>query len=82
MSALTHRDRHQHVHPVPVGRGLFLIQTNAQPSTNSTMLSIHQNGEHDEFIQFDQILTDSSIIVMLDELEIRIDWDTKSVAIE
>jgi hypothetical protein len=46
------------------------------------MLSIHQNGEHDGFIQFDQTLTDSSIIVMLDELEIRIDWDTKSVAIE
>tara|TARA_Y100000589_G_scaffold291992_1_gene295847 strand:+ start:2253 stop:4346 length:2094 start_codon:yes stop_codon:yes gene_type:complete len=65
-----------------INGGLFLIQTNAQPSTNSTMLSIHQNGEHDEFIQFDQILTDSSIIVMLDELEIRIDWDTKSVAIE
>ena len=65
-----------------INGGLFLIQTNAQPSKNSTMLSIHQNGEHDEFIQFDQILTDSSIIVILDELEIRIDWDTKFVTIE
>ena len=46
------------------------------------MLSIHQNGEHDEFIQFDQILTDSSMIVMLNNLEIRIDWDMKSVVIE
>ena len=65
-----------------INGGLFLIQTNAQPSTNSTMLSIHQNGEHDEFIQFDQILTDSSMIVMLNNLEIRIDWDMKSVVIE
>ena len=46
------------------------------------MLSIHQNGEHDEFIQFDQILTDSSMIVTLDTREIRINWDTKSVVIE
>ena len=65
-----------------INGGLFLIQTNAQPSTNSTMLSIHQNGEHDEFIHFDQILTDSSTIVTLDNREIRIDWDTKSVVIE
>lgn len=65
-----------------INGGLFLIQTNAQPSTNSTMLSIHQNGEYDEFIQFEQVVTDSSMIVMLDNLEIRIDWNLKSVVIE
>ena len=65
-----------------INGGLFLIQTNAQPSTNSTMLSIHQNGQYDEFIQFEQVVTDSSMIVMLDNLEIRIDWNLKSVVIE
>jgi hypothetical protein len=65
-----------------INGGLFLVQANAQPSTNSTMLSIHQNGEYDEFIQFDQVLMDSNMIVMVDGLEIRIDWDTKSVVIE
>ena len=64
-----------------INGGLFLIQTNAQPSTNSTMLSIHQNGEHLEFVQFDQILSDSSMTVTIDTREIRIDWDLNSVEI-
>ena len=64
-----------------INGGLFLIQTNVQPSKNSTMLSIHQSDEYDEFIQFEQILSDSSTTVMLDNLEIKIDWDLNSVEI-
>ena len=56
-----------------------MIQTNVQPSTNLTMLSIHQNGDSELFVQFDQILSESGMILMLENHEIRIDWATNSV---
>ena len=56
-----------------------MIQTNVQPSTNLTMLSIHQNGDSELFVQFDQILSESGMILMLENHEIRIDWATNYV---
>ena len=63
-----------------INGGLFLIQTNSEASTNSTMVSIHQNGDSEQFVQFDHFLLDSSTIIMLDNREIRIDWATNSVS--
>ena len=61
--------------------GAFFLQSNQEPSTNSTMLTMHTYGVQGETIDFNYTSTSSSSVISLTDQTIVVDWAKYHVSI-
>lgn len=80
---ILHRSEGNHLYRgTSINGGAFFVQSTSKPSTNSTMLTLHQQGGFNKPIPFSFNSTNSSSTISIAGQTIFIDWDIYVVSID